>query len=216
MAAKSFPSRRNTEHLTTSAILAPQPSRIRLILFSTTRVSWRMSPNDIWLVAGSFGPWPETKIKPPARTAVEYGDFGTGTPAVMILSIILCFSSMAFRFEEALCCYRRHATGPGGRDRLPVAAVLHIAGVEDSRDVGPRAAFGQDVAVGVGLDLALEYGRVGNVSDGHEKSLHLLLPDRAGLQIVQPHAAAQFGVAVENLWHHGIGRDLDLGAPASA
>src|SRR6266481_1012422 len=216
MATKSLPSPRNTEHFTTLAMLAPQPSRIRFTLLSTTRVSWRMSPNDIWLVAGSFGPWPETKIKPPARTAGEYGDFGTGTPGGMILSIILYFTLMAFRFEEALRFHRRHATGPGGRDRLPAAAVLHVAGMEDSGDVGPGAAFGQDIAVGVRLDLALEYGGVGNVSDSHEKSFHLLLPDRARLQVVQLHPADEVGGDVVNLLHHGIGKELDLGIAARA
>src|SRR2546427_1585603 len=179
MAAKSLPSPRNTEHFTTSAMLAPQPSRIRFTLLSTTRVSWRMSPNDIWLVAGSFGPWPETKINPPARTAGEYGDFGTGTPGGMILSIIFLFSLMAFRFEEAFRFHRRHATCPGGRDRLPVAAVLHVAGMEDSGDVGPGAAFGQDIAVGVRLDLALEYGGGWEVVGSHGKTLHLPLPHPA-------------------------------------
>src|SRR6266404_9700314 len=99
----------------------------------------------------------------------------------MILSIILCFSLKSFRFEEALRFHRRHATGSGGGDCLPVGAVLHVAGVEDCGDVGPRATFGQNVSVGVSLDLALEYSSVGDMSDVHEKSFHVLLPDPPSL-----------------------------------
>src|SRR6185436_14491186 len=115
-----------------------------------------MSPKDIWFVTGSFGPWPETNRKSPARTAGEYGDFGTGTPGGMILSIIVSFSSMSFRFEEALGFHGRHATGAGRRNRLPVTAVLHVARVKHAGNIGSRAAFGQNVAVGVRIDLALE------------------------------------------------------------
>src|SRR2546430_15359285 len=104
-------------------------------------------------------------MKSPARTAGEYGDFGVGTPGGMILSIIFSFSSMAFRFEEALRFHRRHTTGARCRDRLAVSAILHIARMKDSGDVRPRAAFGQNVAVGVGLDLTLEYGGVRNMPD---------------------------------------------------
>src|SRR5215510_3047367 len=100
-------------------------------------------------------------MKSPARTAGEYGDFGVGTPGGMILSIIFSFSSMAFRFKKALRFHRRHATGARRCDRLPVGAVLHVARVKDSGDVRFRAAFGQNVAVGVGLDLTLEHCGVG-------------------------------------------------------
>src|SRR2546422_1957401 len=132
-------------------------------------------------------------MKSPARTAGEYGDFGLGTPGGMIRSIILSFSSMAFRFEEALRFHRRHAAGAGRRDRLAIYAILHVARVKYARDIGPGAAFRQNVAVSVGFDLPLENGGVGDVSDGDEKSVHFLFPNRAGQQIAQPHGADQIG-----------------------
>src|SRR5258708_2381039 len=109
-------------------------------------------------------------MKSPARTAGEYGDFGVGTPGGMILSIMFSFSSMAFRFKEALRFHRRHAAGAGRRDRLAVGAILHIARMKYSGNVRPRAAFGQNIAVSVGLDLTLEYGCVGDMPDGDEES----------------------------------------------
>ena len=40
-----------------------------------------------------------------------------------------------------------HAAGARDGDGLPVGTVLQIAGVQDTGDVGARAAFGNDVAV---------------------------------------------------------------------
>src|SRR5436309_5985806 len=155
-------------------------------------------------------------MKSPARTAGEYGDFGVGTPGGIILSIIVLFSSMAFRLEEALRFHGRHAAGAGRRDSLAVSAVLHVARVKDSGDVGPGAAFGQNITIGVGVDLALEYGGGGDVPDGDEKSVHFLLPYRAGRSVAQPHAADQVGGDVKHIFHHGVEQELDLGIGASA
>jgi hypothetical protein len=69
--AKSLPSARNTEHFTTSAMVAPQPSRIRPMLVNTRRVSCWISPSSTLSVAGSTGTCPDTKMKSPARTAGE-------------------------------------------------------------------------------------------------------------------------------------------------
>src|SRR5689334_19669555 len=93
---------------------------------------------------------------------------------------------MSFRFEEPLGFHGRHAARARSRDRLPVDAILHIAGVKHPRYIRARASLGQDIAVGVGLDLALEHRRVWNMSDGDEKSVDLLLPDRSGLGVAQP------------------------------
>src|SRR5712692_8207811 len=155
-------------------------------------------------------------MKSPARTAGEYGDFGVGTPGGMILSIMFSFSSMAFRFKEALRFHRRHAAGARRRDRLAVGTILHVAGVKNSGDVSPRAAFGKNVAVGVGLDLTLEHGRVGDMPDGDEESVHLLLPNRAGRQVAQPRSADQVGGDIENIFYHGVEQELDLGVGADA
>src|SRR5258708_13468863 len=99
-------------------------------------------------------------MKSPARTAGEYGDFGVGTPGGMILSIMFSFSSMAFRFKEALRFHRGHAAGARRRDRLAVGTILHVAGVKNSGDVRPPAAFGQNLAVVVALDLTLHHAHV--------------------------------------------------------
>ena len=46
---------------------------------------------------------------------------------------------MSFCFEEPLDFNGGHATGAGGRDRLTIDTVLHVAGVKDAFDVGPSA-----------------------------------------------------------------------------
>ncbi len=55
---------------------------------------------------------------------------------------------VSFRFQVTLGFNGRHAARAGGGDGLAVGAVLHVAGMEHARDVGARAAFGKDVAVG--------------------------------------------------------------------
>ena len=55
---------------------------------------------------------------------------------------------VSFRFQETLGFDGRHAARAGGGDGLAVDAVLHVAGVENARDVGARAALGKNVAVG--------------------------------------------------------------------
>ena len=55
--------------------------------------------------------------------------------------------------EVVLGVERGHAAGPGGRDRLPVHVVLHVAAGEHARHAGLGAVVRDDVAVGVQLEL---------------------------------------------------------------
>ena len=66
---------------------------------------------------------------------------------------------------------RRLAAGAGGRDGLAVGVVDEVAGGEDARLAGARrAALGDDVALVVGLDLALDDLRLRLVADGDERA----------------------------------------------
>src|ERR1700687_3150156 len=96
---------------------------------------------------------------------------------------------MAFGFQESLGFHGRHAAGSRGRDGLAVGAILHVSRMEYSGDICSSAAFRQDVTVGVGIDLTLEYRGVGDMSDGDEESVHFLLPNGAGFRVAQPHSA---------------------------
>src|ERR1017187_6056700 len=90
---------------------------------------------------------------------------------------------VSFRFQISFRFYRGHAARAGRGNGLAVSPVLHVAGMENARDAGARAALGDDITVGIGLDLAFEYLGVGNMADGHEEPIHVLLPDFIGLEI---------------------------------
>ena len=62
---------------------------------------------------------------------------------------------------------------PGGGDGLAVGVVLHVAAGEHTLDVGgggPARAPGDEVAVVLELELALQQVGVGLVADGHEQA----------------------------------------------
>ena len=63
------------------------------------------------------------------------------------------------RLEIALRVDRRHAAGTGGGDRLTIDVILHVARRRTRRHARPRALARDDVAVGVGLELALRRAR---------------------------------------------------------
>src|SRR6516162_179434 len=92
---------------------------------------------------------------------------------------------VSFRFEVPFGFQGRHATRAGSGDGLAVEAVLHVTGMKHSGDVGTRATLGNNVPLGIRLDLAVENRRVGNVSDGHEETVHCFVPGLAGFQIAQ-------------------------------
>src|SRR5689334_20995868 len=120
-------------------------------------------------------------MKPPARTAGEYGPRGAGTPEGAMRSII----SLSFGFEITLGFHGGHAARAGGGDGLAVSAILHVAGMEHAGNVGARAAFRDDVAFRIGFDLAPENLGVGNVPDGHEEAVYGFLPNFTGLHIAE-------------------------------
>src|ERR1700730_16727644 len=94
---------------------------------------------------------------------------------------------MSFRLEKFFHLHGGHATRAGSRNGLPVSAVLHVAGMEHAGDVGARAALGGDVAIGVGFDLAFENLGIGDVADGEEKAVDVLMPRLTGLYVPQTH-----------------------------
>src|SRR5580658_9021777 len=152
-------------------------------------------------------------MKPPARTAGEYGPRGAGTPEGVMRSIIMLVS---FRFQKSFRFYRRHAARAGRRDGLPVQAVLHVARVKYAGNVGARAALREDVALGIGIDLSLEDARVRDVPDGHEEAVYRLVPRLAADGIAQARPGYQFFGRVENVVNHGVGEEPDLGVALRA
>src|SRR3954449_4298210 len=104
-------------------------------------------------------------MKSPARTAGEYGPRGVGTPGGVSRSIMTLVS---LRFEQPLSFYCRHAAGACCRNRLPVYAILHVAGVKHARDIRPRAAVREQIAIGVEIQLALKDSGIRDMADSHE------------------------------------------------
>ena len=108
---------------------------------------------------------------------------------------------MAFGFQEPLRFDGGHASRARGCDGLTINAILDVARVEHTGDIGARASVRNDVAVGIEIDLADERLGVGNVSDGHKEAGDILLPDAAGLPldatILGSHHIEQLGVWVE-------------------
>src|ERR1700722_19236192 len=89
---------------------------------------------------------------------------------------------MAFGFQVALGFYGCHATGTRRRYGLAIYAILDVACVEDAGNVGSRAAFRDNVAVGIEVDLSDERLGVRDVADSEKESVDILIPCLAGRQ----------------------------------
>src|ERR1044072_8981327 len=87
---------------------------------------------------------------------------------------------------------------------------LYVAGMENTGDVGARAAFRKDVALGIRLDLALENGRVRYVADSDKETVDILNPRFAGFQVPKLYGADDLVSGVEELVDHGIHDKCDL------
>src|SRR5688500_20359315 len=95
-----------------------------------------------------------------------------GSAPIMMPATVRRALRMVLRLEEALGVDGRHAAAAGGRDRLAVGRVLHVAGREHAGDSrGGRARLGDEVASLVHLELALEEPRVWLVAVGDEHAL---------------------------------------------
>ena len=66
---------------------------------------------------------------------------------------------------------RRHAARPGRGHGLPVDVILNVARRKHSGHVRVAAVMGDDVAVGVELDLPFEQRRVRRVANGDEHAV---------------------------------------------
>src|SRR5689334_20190225 len=86
------------------------------------------------------------------------------------------FGSFTAGFQELLHLERRHATGSGSGDRLPIAAVLHVPAGKNSGYAREDVVAGNEIPVLVGVELAVKHGGVGNVTDPEEHGAHRQVP----------------------------------------
>src|SRR5271169_173644 len=112
-------------------------------------------------------------------------------------------------FQELFRVQSGHTTGAGGGDGLAIAMVLHITGDEHAWDGGQGAVFGDEVAVGVHLQLALEHGRIGIVAYGDEYTVHRDFACFFRLQISQARAL-DVAVGRENLFDNERRYEFDF------
>ena len=84
---------------------------------------------------------------------------------VKLQGLVLVLFQELFRIESG------HAARARGSDSLPVTMILHITGNEHAGNGSQAAVIGDEVAVGIHLELALEDGRVRIVADRNEYSI---------------------------------------------
>src|SRR5437870_13566054 len=92
-------------------------------------------------------------------------------------------------FEELFRVDRRHAARSGGRNRLPVAMVLHIPRDEHARNIREASMLRNQISVRVHVQFALEHSAVRVMPDGHKNSIHFDVAGYAAFRIAQLHAA---------------------------
>src|SRR5579862_3017310 len=87
--------------------------------------------------------------------------------------------------EEPLRFDRGHAARARGGDGLPVVVILYVARREDTRDIRLGSVMGEEVAIGVHIELAFEHFGIGVVADRHENTGSFQLLSFSGFNIAQ-------------------------------
>ena len=113
-------------------------------------------------------------------------------------------------FQKPFRFHGRGAAGAGGGDGLAIAAVLNVAAGEDAGDVGEDEVAGLQIAVLVHIELPDEHLRVGLVANAQEHGAGGEVPDLAGLEVAQLEAGDLFLAGIADVFHHGIGEELDF------
>lgn len=81
-------------------------------------------------------------------------------------------------FEPPFGVNGSHTAGAGGRHRLAIGKVLHIAGRKNARHAGVgRAGLRQDVALWIEVELPDEQGRIRLVADSNEQPVAFVVKD---------------------------------------
>ena len=99
--------------------------------------------------------------------------------------------------DESLSLQRGHATRSGRRDGLSVLLVLDVTGGEDTLDAGLGGSRdSSDVSILVEVELALDEGGGGLVTDGVEETVDLEVSGLLGLGVLEGEAGEELSVAL--------------------
>ncbi|KAI3485037.1 hypothetical protein L1887_51710 [Cichorium endivia] len=113
--------------------------------------------------------------------------------------------------EQALRLERSNAAGAGTGDGLAVLLVRDVSGGKDTLDRGLGGAWGgNDVAVAVEVDLALDKRGGGQVADGVEEAVGVHVALLARLGVLDAHGLEQLAVTL-GLGGHGVEVHRHLG-----
>src|SRR5690242_16491255 len=74
-------------------------------------------------------------------------------------------NSVGMRLQEFFRVHGGHAAGASGGDGLTIMMILNIACGKNTSDVGLASVMCDEIAVGVQVELAVKYFRVGLVAD---------------------------------------------------
>ena len=144
-----------------------------------------------WL---SFSPSPACVKLPASATAWKMRSLSqsiTLPPAPPPYSAA-CAEPRLLGRQPLLGLERGHAAGAGRRHGLAEDLVLHVARRVDALDVGRRRIGpGQQIALAVHGELALEQLGVGRMADGDEHAVGRQRALGAGLDVAQPHRLDQ-------------------------
>src|SRR5438094_7041765 len=91
--------------------------------------------------------------------------------------------SAALFFQEFFGFHGGHAARAGGGDRLAIAAVLNVAAGINAGHPGADVIAGDEIAVLIGLKLAVEHPGIGNMANAQEHGTSRKLPEVTILHI---------------------------------
>ena len=103
-----------------------------------------------------------------------------------------------------------HAAGPGRGDGLAIAPVLDIPTGINATDARVYIIVRFEIAVGVGVELAVEYLRIGFVTDAEKQRAGREVPDFSGLQVSQLEPGDFLLGVIEDIFHDRVGEELDF------
>jgi hypothetical protein len=114
-------------------------------------------------------------------------------------------------FQKFLDLNGSHTAGSGRSDRLPVAAVLHVATGVYAMNASHYVVMSFDISVGIGVEMPGKHFRVGVVADTQEQRTRREVGHYSGFDITQLKARNFVVCGVVDILDNRIGKKMNLG-----